>query len=234
VGERISQTPGTAARFFTALHDAKVNVLGVAQNGERVICVLVESKNTAVGLRKLHATFKLPSRSVFVGVITTRPLVQASGVLDALRALKTSPAGNKNQLEVPCVLGSDGMILSKSVTSEALGNAPLTPANLTKFAQHLANSFSRHKVIIDLSSDVSAVGLYEQWASLGIHIITGNKHAHLASKTVLSSGRSDLNVRLVMDTRCHFDLSFGPLASFGRFLHHATLSNEVGFLKKSH
>jgi len=33
VGDKISQTPGVAASFFTAMHRANVNVMGVAQNG---------------------------------------------------------------------------------------------------------------------------------------------------------------------------------------------------------
>jgi len=39
--------------------------------GERIICVIVEGQNTAVGLRALHNMFKIPDRSVAVGVVGT-------------------------------------------------------------------------------------------------------------------------------------------------------------------
>lgn len=146
VGEGISQTPGTAARFFTALHNAKVNVLGVAQNGERVICVLVESKNTSEGLRMLHTTFKLPSRSVSVALVASEPLSEVASFIDAIHT-PTTPLKDFKRVNVTGVLGAEGMVLSNDVTSSVLQKAAASaaPVDLTKFTQHLSNSLSQLK-----------------------------------------------------------------------------------------
>jgi len=234
VGERITQTPGTAARFFTALHKAKVNVLGVAQNGERVICVLVESKNSTNGLRTLHSTFKLSSRSVSVGIITGRQFADSGAVVEAVRSLSSSKAGGK--VAVCALLSREGMLLSgDDITGAQLSSQPtaVSPRDLAKFSRHVADSLAQHQIIIDLSDSVDTVEEYENWLLQGAHIITANSEAHRASPLVLRSGGGEIVFRQDIIGRVNFELSLGPLASFGRFLRHAALNDELSEIEFS-
>jgi aspartokinase/homoserine dehydrogenase 1 len=60
VGEGMAGTPGIAARLFTALADAGVNVVAVAQgSSERNISLAVLARDSAAAQRAIHAAFQL-------------------------------------------------------------------------------------------------------------------------------------------------------------------------------
>lgn len=60
VGEGMAGTPGIAARLFTALSDAGVNVIAVAQgSSERNISFVVVARDTGAAQRAAHAAFQL-------------------------------------------------------------------------------------------------------------------------------------------------------------------------------
>ncbi len=60
VGEGMAGTPGIAARLFTALADAGVNVIAVAQgSSERNISFVVAARDSGAAQRAAHAAFQL-------------------------------------------------------------------------------------------------------------------------------------------------------------------------------
>jgi bifunctional aspartokinase / homoserine dehydrogenase 1 len=58
IGEKMHGTPGIAGRLFSALGQAGINVLVIAQgSSERNISCVIEEKNHALALRTVHAAF---------------------------------------------------------------------------------------------------------------------------------------------------------------------------------
>ncbi|HOT96616.1 MAG TPA: aspartate kinase [bacterium] len=58
IGEKMRGKPGLAGRLFTALGEAGVNILAIAQgSAERNISIVIEEKNHALALRAIHAAF---------------------------------------------------------------------------------------------------------------------------------------------------------------------------------
>ena len=63
IGENMAGTPGIAGRLFSALGEARINVLVIAQgSSERNISFVIEEKDHALALRTIHAAF-LTSRA---------------------------------------------------------------------------------------------------------------------------------------------------------------------------
>lgn len=93
VGDGMAKTAGVAARFFSALGDAKINVLAVAQgSSERNISAVVSSRDSTRALRAVHAAFRLSHTTIRVGIVGMNELGHSLlCLLDAQReALRTT------------------------------------------------------------------------------------------------------------------------------------------------
>lgn len=61
IGEKMRGKPGLAGRLFTALGEAGINILAIAQgSAERNISIVIEEKDEAPALRVIHAAFLRP------------------------------------------------------------------------------------------------------------------------------------------------------------------------------
>lgn len=149
VGDRISQTPGVAACFFSALERAKVNVLGVAQNGERVMCVVVESQNAPAGLRALHAMFKVPQRSVALALIGAGRI--GTGLIRQLcPGLTSCHSSTGLNINLRCVASTQRMLLHDSITQDQWDRSVSTGEGLEttdwqRLLRHVTSTPARHK-----------------------------------------------------------------------------------------
>ncbi|KAL7577555.1 hypothetical protein ACA910_015085 [Epithemia clementina (nom. ined.)] len=93
VGDGMARTTGVSARFFSALGDAKINVLAVAQgSSERNISAVVLSQDSTRALRAVHAAFRLSHTTIRVGIVGMNDLGQSLlRLLDSQReALRTT------------------------------------------------------------------------------------------------------------------------------------------------
>src|SRR5258705_1381962 len=60
VGMGLADTPGIAARVFSALADAKINIIAIAQGSSELnLSLVVDGKDAAAALRAVHAAFQL-------------------------------------------------------------------------------------------------------------------------------------------------------------------------------
>jgi bifunctional aspartokinase / homoserine dehydrogenase 1 len=70
VGDGMCHTTGVSGRFFSALGNAKINVLAVAQgSSERNISAVVPEADSSRALRAVHAAFRLSHTSIRVAII---------------------------------------------------------------------------------------------------------------------------------------------------------------------
>ncbi len=70
VGDGMSQTAGVSGRFFTALGEARINILAISQGcSERNISAVVWQKDSTRALNAVHAAFRLSHTTVYVGLV---------------------------------------------------------------------------------------------------------------------------------------------------------------------
>jgi bifunctional aspartokinase / homoserine dehydrogenase 1 len=75
VGDGMKHVTGVAGRFFSALGDAQINILAIAQGcSERNISAVVATSQSTRALRALHAAFRLSHTTVRVGVVGVNEL----------------------------------------------------------------------------------------------------------------------------------------------------------------
>src|SRR4029079_6572629 len=69
-GDEMAGRPGVAAKFFSALSKAGVNIRAIAQgSSERNISVVVDGGDTERALRDAHAAFYLSRQTLSIGVL---------------------------------------------------------------------------------------------------------------------------------------------------------------------
>jgi aspartokinase/homoserine dehydrogenase 1 len=180
VGDGMAGTRGVAARLFTSLARAGINVRVIAQgSSERNISVAIDAADARRALRAVHAGFYLSARTVSIGVI---------GPGNVGRALISQLAASRQRLlehdhldlRVRAIAGSKTMALEE--TSLALGDVPAllgrgVPTDLDAFADHVQAAHLPHAVIIDCSASGAVAERYDGWLARGIDVITPNKHA---------------------------------------------------------
>lgn len=108
VGDGMSATAGVAGRFFSALGDAKINVLAISQGcSERNISAVVLTSESTRALRAVHAAYSLSHTTVRVGVIGMTDLGDS-----LLKLLESQRNKLRESYEVDlqvCAVMTDGM-----------------------------------------------------------------------------------------------------------------------------
>jgi bifunctional aspartokinase / homoserine dehydrogenase 1 len=185
VGEGMAGKPGIAARFFSTLGKAGVNLRAIAQgSSERNISVVVDAADTQRALRAAHAAFYLSEQTISIG------LVGAGNVGTVLlrqldRELKRLKDTFDIDLRVRAVATSRRMMLSDTPIElgawreslDAQGEA----LDLAKLAVHVHTEHLPHAVLIDCTASDDVARLYGTWLERGIHVITPNKRANTGS-----------------------------------------------------
>ena len=185
VGEGMAGQPGVAARFFSSLGKAGVNLRAIAQgSSERNISVVVDAADTQRALRAAHAGFYLSKQTISIG------LVGAGNVGAVLLAqLERELARLKRtfdiDLRVRAIATSKRMLLSDSPIALSSWRDSLHGSgeslDLGKLAAHVHTEHLPHAVLIDCTASDDVAQLYGTWLERGIHVITPNKRANTAS-----------------------------------------------------
>jgi aspartokinase/homoserine dehydrogenase 1 len=124
VGDSMHQVPGVSGLFLSALGDASINVLSVAQGcDERNIAAVVHSIDATKALRAVHAAFWLSSLDVSIGIIGTgrvgsallQTILEQQPLLQSRFNLKLSIRGVMNSKKM--MLGEDLSEMLKSKLS---------------------------------------------------------------------------------------------------------------------
>ena len=181
VGDGMAGTPGIAARLFQSLARPGVNVRAIAQGAsERNISVAISSADASRALRAVHAGFYLSPQTVSLGLVGPGQVGRAF-----LQQLQVAAPRLRQQaqldLRIRAVADSRRMVLEElavaPVDVQGLLAAATREADLDALATHVRASHLPHAVLIDCSASGAVADAYAGWLSMGIHIITPNKHA---------------------------------------------------------
>ena len=174
-------TPGVAAKVFSALANAGVNVRAIAQgSSERNISMVIDERQASKALGSVHSGFYLSPHTVSIGLIG--PGLVGSALLEQIGTQMTRLGRDfRLDLRLRGIMSSRRMLLSDQAIpldgwKEALAKGEA--ADVGRFETHVNADRLPHAVIIDCSASAEVAELYPRWLSAGIHVVTPNKKAN--------------------------------------------------------
>lgn len=208
IGEGMAGTPGTSARFFTALGRTGVNVRAIAQGASELsISVAVHEQDADRAVRAVHAAFGL-TRSLDLVVVGAGRVARA--FLAMIDASRDELARTRNLgLRVLAVANSRAALL------DAGGLVPSTAADRLQTDgkpmafDALLDAAERNRasdvVVVDLTA-ADGSGQHLQALQRGFHVVTANK------KPLSGSGAS---WRALVDAARRSGATYGFETTFG-------------------
>lgn len=183
VGDGMAGTPGVAAKLFSALGAAGVNIRAIAQGAsERNISVVVDGRHASRGLRAAHASFYLSPHTLSIGVIG--PGVVGGAFLDQIAAQSRRLREQFGlHLRLRGIMASKRMALSEAGVDPAHWRDALEggeAADMDRFLAHVRVEHLPHSVVVDCSANEAVARRYVSLFEQGVHVITPNKKANSA------------------------------------------------------
>jgi len=184
VGDGMHHQQGVAAKFFSSLAQARVNVVAIAQDSsERSISVVIEKRKCTDAMKVSHQNFfsHKPTIDVFLvgcGVVGSELIAQIARQQPKLKeqniALKVYGIANSKGM----VFDTDGIDLDN--WQGLLGKEPVAvnAENIKAFVRenHLINP-----VLVDSTSNEALAMSYVDFLEEGFHVVTPNKKANTDS-----------------------------------------------------
>lgn len=156
VGQQMASRRGVAATMFAALAKANINVRAIAQGcSEYNITSLIDQKDAIRALRAVHGRFYLKALPIGIGLVGPGLIggTFLSQIQEQLHKLE-----HEYQLDIR-VLGlasSRKMLLSEGPLDlgawQDAWDGATEPADLDRFAQHLASNYVPNTVIVDCTA----------------------------------------------------------------------------------
>jgi aspartokinase/homoserine dehydrogenase 1 len=183
VGDGMHHQRGVAAKFFSSLAQARVNVVAIAQDSsERSISVVIEQRKCMDAMKVSHQNFfsHKPTIDVFLvgcGVVGSELIAQISRQQASLKEQNIV-------LKVYGIANSKGMVFNKEgidlnhwqdTVAQATDVLPVNVDNLKGFVRdnHLINP-----VFVDSTSNEALAMSYVDYLAEGFHVVTPNKKAN--------------------------------------------------------
>jgi len=192
VGDGMSHTTGVSGLFFSALGDAKINILAIAQgSSERNISAVVQTADSSRALRAVHAAFRLSHVSVRVAVVGVslelgqsllqlleekRAHLRQTFELDlqVVAVLPTSESESIWCLEKDVDGGSDSITI-ESLQEKSQGDKAVQEAGgLDVLLSRLVRNECTNHVIFDCTNDEAAGKFHAAWLRAGVDVVTAN------------------------------------------------------------
>ena len=199
VGDGMHTTTGVSGKFFSALGDAKINVLAISQgSSERNISAVVLESESTRALRAVHAAFRLSETTVRIGIVGINDI--GISLLQLLQSQKDKLKSTFDiDLQVVSVLPSAEsktfVTLKHQTTDTSISyfsynhasdsdEVQLVEGDLTQFKDSVISEDTVHSVIFDCTADETVGNQHISWLRSGIHVVTANNTALSGSRDV--------------------------------------------------
>ena len=184
VGDGMHHQQGVAAKFFSSLAQARVNIVAIAQDSsERSISVVIEKRKCTDAMKVSHQNFfsHKPTIDVFLvgcGVVGSELIAQIARQQPKLRMQNIS-------LKVYGIANSKGMVFDKEGIDlenwqPLLGKNP-TPVSAENIKAFVRENHLINPVIVDSTSNETLAMSYVDFLNEGFHVVTPNKKANTDS-----------------------------------------------------
>lgn len=206
VGDGMHHQQGVAAKFFSSLAQARVNVVAIAQDSsERSISVVIEKRKCTDAVKVCHQNFfsHKPTIDVFLvgcGVVGSELIAQIARQQPSLKQqnidLKIYGIANSRGM----VFNENGIDLHHWQQALTQNSVALTVENVKAFVRnnHLINP-----VLVDCTSSEQLAMNYVDYLKEGFHVVTPNKKANTDSwqyYQALRSAAQKTNRRFLYET----------------------------------
>jgi aspartokinase/homoserine dehydrogenase 1 len=182
VGDRMVDTKGVAARFFSALSKAGINIRAIAQGAsERNISAVIDMADSSRALRAVHAGFYLSEQTLSLGLIGPG-LVGSTLLAQIAEQAPKLRHHMKVDLRVRGIMNSRRMLLGDpsidlGTWRTAIDGPKAEPADMDAFLAHVRPAHLPYAAIVDASANEDIASKYLGWLERGIHVVTPNKRA---------------------------------------------------------
>ena len=211
VGDGMHHQRGVAAKFFSSLAQARVNVVAIAQeSSERSISVVIEQRKCTAAMKVSHQNFfsHKPTIDVFLvgcGVVGSELIAQISRQQDSLKKQNIA-------LTVYGIANSKGMVFDKEgidldnwqdVLTQGLENKQAVEVNTQNIKAFVNNNHLINPVLVDSTSNEALAMSYVDYLAEGFHVVTPNKKANTDSweyYQALRSAAQSTNRRFLYET----------------------------------
>jgi bifunctional aspartokinase / homoserine dehydrogenase 1 len=179
VGNGMANRRGVSATFFSALANANVNIVAIAQgSSEYNITCLVKEEDAVRALRAAHSRFYQKSLSIGVGLVG--PGLIGSTFLAQLKDQKQKLEEEYHvDIRILGIATSKKMVLSEQgIDLDVWKDTLSTEAQDLDYgllADHLAKNPIPNEVILDCTASDEPPKQYLNWMKKGINVITPNK-----------------------------------------------------------
>jgi len=185
VGDNMQQQKGIAAKFFSSLTQASVNIIAIAQDSsERSISAVVRSQRTDDAVKVCH-------HNLFIGHSTIDAFVIGCGtvgseLINQIEKQQSVLLKRNIQLNIYGIASSKHLLLdSRGIKLSDDWNNQLqktdTLFSLENLNQFVEDNHLLNPVIIDVTSSDAIAMCYADYLSANYHVVTANKKANTAS-----------------------------------------------------
>jgi aspartokinase/homoserine dehydrogenase 1 len=186
VGDGMHHQQGVAAKFFSSLAQARVNVVAIAQDSsERSISVVIEQRKCTDALKVSHQNFfsHKPSIDVFLvgcGVVGSELIAQIARQQSSLK-------GQNIALKVYGVANSKGMVFDQNGIDldnwQQTLDQDAVAVNVENIKAFVRDNHLINPVLVDVTSNEALAMSYVGYLEQGFHIVTPNKKSNTDSWT---------------------------------------------------
>jgi len=206
VGDGMHHQRGVAAKFFSSLAQARVNIVAIAQDSsERSISVVIEQRKCTDALKVSHQNFfsHRPTIDVFLvgcGVVGSELIAQIARQQVSLKKQNID-------LKVYGVANSQGMVFNQEGLNlqnyqAALGKDAVA-VNVDNIKAFVRDNHLINPVLVDCTSNEQLAMSYVDYLQEGFHVVTPNKKANTDSweyYQALRSAAQSTNRRFLYET----------------------------------
>jgi len=190
VGDGMHHQQGMAAKFFSSLAQARVNVIAIAQDSsERSISVVIEKRKCTDAMKISHQNFFSHKQSIDVflvgcGVVGSELIAQIARQQPKLKEQNIS-------VKVYGVANSKGMFFDKAgidldnwqslMLSNLEANKEPVAVNAENIKAFVRDNHLINPVLVDSTSNEALAMSYVDYLAEGFHVVTPNKKANTDS-----------------------------------------------------
>ncbi len=184
VGDGMRTAKGIAARFFSALAQANISIVAIAQgSSERSISAVVPLNKAIEAVKATHQALFNNKRIVDVFLVGVGGV--GSELIEQIKNQKTYLAKKDIEIRVCALANSNKMLLNASGLNLDNWRADLDNATQPSDFDVLLSFIKLHHVVnpvfVDCTTAQSVANLYARALKEGFHVITPNKKANTAS-----------------------------------------------------
>ncbi|OOF70230.1 bifunctional aspartate kinase/homoserine dehydrogenase I [Rodentibacter caecimuris] len=181
VGDGMRQAKGIAARFFSALAQANISIIAIAQgSSERSISAVVPQNKAIEAVKATHQALFNNKKVVDIFLVGVGGV--GSELIEQVKNQKDYLAKKDIEIRVCALANSNKMLLDENGLN--LDNWQLDLENATQPSDFdvLLSFIKLHHVVnpvfVDCTSAESVAGLYARALKEGFHVVTPNKKAN--------------------------------------------------------